>query len=1126
MTNDKLTFIDVRELLRSNQIENQMDEILQVTGTGQTVVINFLKLKSAAPAKFREILFSWVNSKYSNRPMIYINIKEDFRVNLLEEEAAKILRPGFRVIPAFDQYFELMGWVGLTEKEDPIGKLLNKIFLVGIMPEHSISDHPRLYDILRKNTGLFKADRKSWSGALSPEDVFEAEIKQEISKRGAHIKGDHIELSPTMHSEEYIEGIRFIEDQDLIERISRQLYTKIISSIDTLECIVTFGHPGAILAMAFSNLLKSHGKQLPYIVFKDEDSPFAINPEPLKGKMVLLLLDVICTGRLANKICRQIEAEGGIIGEIATVVKVNVPKEDGVMDKIHRLCQYQFKIWPPEKCELCKNDFISKRPEPYYKTIRSIPRQQISYFRDLFGEYRKDLFPFWAMVDKAGALREHVRITDKDRHFFYYIDAYSIFKTKEHIALILENIHRKLSTYIHPLPEKITLLHPPNLSSLLLADELRHFWVDQKSPDGVLHPQDIYIVGSFREEGRLKVEEKDNAFIKGSVLILDDGANTGETLRSLMSICSGDTVERVDACIFMDRLPAEERFSIKRLLAGKNGKLISLYEVPIATYIQNPIDCPYCRELKTLEQLKESLTTPEAIKYCMQRIEKLKPLEKEEKSLAIEYSKKQRGSKIELGNIKVSEAIFKAIVLHLKWKLRREDRASIPLLDVLDETLDPLVKIALMETLDEKEIQNPRVFEIMINVFAGTRDVRLFETIIRALVNVQDMRCLYKLKDTTIEKIPKEEIPFFAFLNEICQLRNGRDFDSWWPNFRRRIEGGKEEIEKIEIISRVGGGLIGKSAAIKGILESIKEIAGRNSDVLITGESGTGKQLVAEAIYKNSGRASKIFVTIDCAGLAESIIDSELFGHVRGAFTGAMARKVGLFEQANGGTVFLDEVGNIPFSTQAKLLRVLQERVIKRVGDTGDIKIDVRIIAATNKDLKQLVREGKFREDLFYRLNVVPIQIPPLRERSEDIPVLSNHFLGIYAAKNNKTLDKISSEALALLTRHDWPGNVRELQNCIDSAVAFAKGNTLELKNLPASMIPETQKTGRKDQETLKEMEKRAIVEALKQFEGNQSRAGELLGLTEKALRSKMKKHGISNPYPTKPGRPKKNRPI
>jgi two-component system response regulator AtoC len=304
--------------------------------------------------------------------------------------------------------------------------------------------------------------------------------------------------------------------------------------------------------------------------------------------------------------------------------------------------------------------------------------------------------------------------------------------------------------------------------------------------------------------------------------------------------------------------------------------------------------------------------------------------------------------------------------------------------------------------------------------------------------------------------------------------------------------------------------IVGRSALMLEVYKIIARVASGSSTVLIQGESGTGKELIARAIHYNSPRADHPFVVLDCAALAETLLDSELFGHVRGAFTGAVENKKGLLEEADGGTCFLDELGNVSPAVQAKLLRFLQEREIKRVGGTEAIKLDVRVIAATNQQLEALVKAGTFREDLYYRLSVVSMTLPPLRERKEDIPLLTEHFLRRYALQNTKDISHVSPEALTLLGEHDWPGNIRELEHVIERAVALTGSPVLLPHDLPPNFRKEA---GEKVHEggplTLDEMEKQHIQGVLKSAGGNKKRAAELLGIHRRTLYRLAKRYQI-----------------
>ncbi len=334
------------------------------------------------------------------------------------------------------------------------------------------------------------------------------------------------------------------------------------------------------------------------------------------------------------------------------------------------------------------------------------------------------------------------------------------------------------------------------------------------------------------------------------------------------------------------------------------------------------------------------------------------------------------------------------------------------------------------------------------------------------------------------------------------------------------------EHEKMELLNELKskyrpGNIIGISPRIEEVFEIIDKVSPTKATILIRGESGTGKELVAKAIHFHSPRASKPFVKINCAALPETLLESELFGYERGAFTGANELKKGRFEFANEGTIFLDEIGELTPSTQAKLLRVLQERQFERLGGTKTIDIDVRIIAATNKDLENAIIEKKFREDLYYRLNVVPIFMPALRDRKEDIPLLAEHFLRQANGEHGKHC-KLSEEAMQFLIEYGWPGNVREFENIMERAVIMAKGAVIGLKDLPIPIaphniqVPAQSHAVYKNQESymlgsmVKNIEKNKIIEALKGSNGIKARASRMLGITQRQLGYKIKKYGIS----------------
>jgi len=305
--------------------------------------------------------------------------------------------------------------------------------------------------------------------------------------------------------------------------------------------------------------------------------------------------------------------------------------------------------------------------------------------------------------------------------------------------------------------------------------------------------------------------------------------------------------------------------------------------------------------------------------------------------------------------------------------------------------------------------------------------------------------------------------------------------------------------------------IIGDSVPMKKMFELVRQVADTRTVVLIEGESGTGKELVAQAIHNNSSRRSGPFICVNCAAITETLLESELFGHEKGAFTGAIQQKKGRFELADGGSLFLDEIGEMPASMQAKLLRVLQEYSFERVGGTKTIKVDVRVIAATNSPLEERVKAGTFREDLFYRLNVVPIKLPPLRERRDDIPLLVCHFIREYAERNGTPPKTITRRAMDQMCAYDWPGNVRELQNVVQNMLITSKEDELDVKNLPERIRPSLPDSrgvfpvGL----TMKQLEEQAILKTLEHTGGNRKRAAEMLGIGLRTLHRKLRQYGM-----------------
>ncbi|HDQ03223.1 MAG TPA: sigma-54-dependent Fis family transcriptional regulator [Deltaproteobacteria bacterium] len=320
----------------------------------------------------------------------------------------------------------------------------------------------------------------------------------------------------------------------------------------------------------------------------------------------------------------------------------------------------------------------------------------------------------------------------------------------------------------------------------------------------------------------------------------------------------------------------------------------------------------------------------------------------------------------------------------------------------------------------------------------------------------------------------------------------------------------REEFDKRGVAAEK---IVYKSPLMAEVINMAGRVASSRASVLIQGESGTGKELLARLIHQLSPRANKPIIIVNCVALHENLLESELFGHEKGAFTGATSKRIGRFEEADGGTLFLDEIGELTPNVQVKLLRFLQEREFQRLGSNANIRVDVRIISATNRDLEELVKEGVFREDLFYRLKVVTMSLPPLRERKEDLRILINHFIDKFAAENGKDINGLTSDARDVLLKYEYPGNVRELVNILERAVVVARSEYITTADLPAEIVSVADVPDKKQvgpfRESVEELEKKLIAESMQKTEDNQTKAAEILGMSERMLRYKLKKYGL-----------------
>ena len=474
------------------------------------------------------------------------------------------------------------------------------------------------------------------------------------------------------------------------------------------------------------------------------------------------------------------------------------------------------------------------------------------------------------------------------------------------------------------------------------------------------------------------------------------------------------------------------------------------------------------------------------------------------------------------------KAILKLLETHLKFQ-----RGTVTLLDPKTETINIKVAVGLSKT--SKELGSYKIGEGVTGTVVQTGEGVVIPDISK------DPRFLHKTKsrkETQGKKISFYCVPVklenvtIGSLSGDKESTKGDDFEAnlsllsvvatmvaQAAKLNKMVESDRRALSEENLRLRQElkshfniDNMVGTSNAIKEIYRLIEQVAESNATVLIRGESGTGKDLVAHAVHYNSNRTNKPFIKVNCTALPETLLESELFGHEKGAFTGAIERKLGRFERAAGGTIFLDEIGDFSMNMQVKLLRVIQFKEFERIGGNETIKTNVRIVVATNKDLEAQIKEGLFREDLYYRINVFPIYLPPLRDRKDDIMLLADYFLEKLSTENNKYITRISTPAIEMLTSYHWPGNVRELENCIERAILLCNDSVIRSEHLPPSlqMIKKNERNAKRSMnEIIANKEKELIIDALKKFHGQQRKAAGELGITERILGYKIKKYNI-----------------
>jgi DNA-binding NtrC family response regulator/hypoxanthine phosphoribosyltransferase len=688
---------------------------------------------------------------------------------------------------------------------------------------------------------------------------------------------------------------------------------------------------------------------------------------------------------------------------------------------------------------------------------------------------------FWEMVKKTDALKTHIRLRNV-RHYYYYIDTNAI-----------------LSRYIHE-----------------INWGLKYWYGEDKQPDIILAPKHTsaieianHIVKEEFHAAELITIEKneidvdyfagdEEKFGKKNILIVDASANTGETLIGLLNICKSNKAKSIKICIFLNRLIGNYRHMLESQIDPKNIR--SIFRVPIPAFTTtSQKKCPLCNEIKQLKKYY-FLMSPAAKEYIDKRLAKIEESEHSNSMSTLGGKTSDRSLK----RVKALDYLYGKGSTAFLDALRHS--TSLKELWIVLETIPPEY-IAMSDIKDWLSKQVPKTFYI-----------RRLTKLIQMWLKVDPEVIIEHIDHITIQFAKANSYKFFSFVFEflICEqiisLKKVSDLLNGYLRKEKKYRGFFEHLIN-SAIDKYPEDLQFRPSLHKEFKEVISKAAVSDSNILIEGETGTGKNVLAKCIHTFSN-AEKSYVPINVAALPEQLIESELFGHERGAFTGAINRKKGKLEVTDGGTVFLDEIGNIPLEVQAKLLNVLEGEPFERVGGAEKIKPNFRLICATNIPLEKLVREKKFREDLYYRINVIRIKIPPLRETPEDIDVLTMHFIDKYGDKVGKRIE-ITDEMKKSFKSHPWRGNIRQLKNCIEGATALANNGKVNLEQLISGMesdLPNENYIGVGSyKQQIRGARRKILIHALKKYKGNKSMVAKNLDISRTRVYKSIKELDIKS---------------
>jgi transcriptional regulator with GAF, ATPase, and Fis domain/orotate phosphoribosyltransferase/hypoxanthine phosphoribosyltransferase len=947
-------------------------------------------------------------------------------------------------------------------------------------------------DLIKRNSWLCTRKKDRYDFSFSLQRLINDMTLNIIKEKLHSIQKKHIQLLSGKHTLEYISSTALSSNPELIGWMARVIYARFKKS--AIDCIVSYSDQSFTLLLLLKQEFDKDGRIIEPLIMENYDEPYLKDSRPYykkcKGKKALIVLDVTSSGQLPVKIVNTIRNEGGKIQGVAIIVDARTNTQP-ITTNYFTLCKYPIVLYDPgSKNGSCPGCREQNSQTLYYIDPRiNSPIPVPSGKQSLQPVYlcNEENKRFWEWVRKTDALKTHIILGETKRHYYYYIDTFAV------LTNYIEKVNWRLEC-LYPdgqLPEVI--LHPNNHSARLIAWHLFEMHVRRGNLIPAENKTGIWTIG---DESKLN---------NRSILIVDDGANTGRTIKGLLNLCRrvNGSIDRVKICIFLDRLGPDDHEDLIAMVPEKNIR--SVYRIPIPAFTDDQKHCPLCLEISQLEKYNEVMSL-EAQAYIKDRLKKIK-----EKN--IQQGERSSGRS---RNESPESTISRGKALDFLYS--KGDHAF---LMVLRRKI-PIKELSLiLEAIPPEYIRMRDIKEWLSRNIQEVKGISHLTKFLRMLLMVHP-EIIWNHLDHIIEQFAKSHRnQFLTYILEYLvweKVINKSDLRNYLNEALKKWREYSEFIAGIinSVIFKYPDELMRHPSHFKIYENIVLKIAQSNASTLITGETGTGKGVLAKIIHDTSKKEKDEFVKINVFNLSPTLIESELFGHEKGAFTGADKLKIGKLEIADGGTAFFDEIGDIPLHLQGKILRALEDKEFEKVGGTKTIKSDFRIICATNKDLKELIANGDFREDLYYRINVIPIYLPPLRETPEDIRGLAKYFLQFYCYKNNKGLIEYDDEIHEALISYSWPGNVRELKNAIERAVLLSENKSEfieQIKSVCQNSIAKDKFEQKPFKERHGDSDRHIILDALEKHNWNISRTSTYLNITRQWLHKLIKKHNIKKPF-------------